>query len=360
MKMDTEKLLGALKTEVNRELRLFFERKITEAKGEKKPKEILEMIEFLREFVTRAGKRIRPMLMCEGYFVAGGNNKAEIIKASASIELIHSYLLIHDDIIDRDNFRHRDVSMHRKYDEAIKNFISSRERRRQFGVSMAIIAGDLASSFGYEILADSDFTPEVKQNAISTMNGIVENTIIGEAMDVVLAYKDQYSMEDVINMQTYKTAKYTIEGPLHLGAVLAGADDSFLEKLSDYAIPLGISYQIQDDVIGIFGDEKTIGKPVGSDLKEGKKTLLILKAMENGNAEEREFLNSVLGKKNISMSEIEEARDVIKATRALEFSRREIQRLKKEALENLGKMQVAEKHKKFFRDFADLIVKRES
>lgn len=358
--MEIEKLLGMLRADVNRELQVFFEKKIDAIKNENKPKEILEMVELLEKFVTRAGKRIRPILMCEGYFAAGGKNRAEIVKAAVSIELLHSYLLIHDDIIDRDSFRHGDASMHRKYNELYRNAIFSVGERKQFGISMAIIAGDLAASFGYEVLMESDFPLELKLKAVSKMNSIVEDTIIGEAMDVALAYKKNYSVNDVIEMQTFKTAKYTVEGPLHLGAILAGAEKDFLTSMSSYAIPLGVSYQIQDDVIGIFGNEKMIGKPVGSDLKEGKKTLLTIKAFEKGKEDQNLFLNSILGKEDINIGEIEKAREIIKTTGSLEYSKSEIQRLKEKSLENLEIMKIDDEHKNFFKSFADFIVKREN
>jgi len=319
--MQTEKLLSKLKADINRELQIFFEDKTREIGRDHKPGEILEMVELLKDFILRSGKRIRPILFCCGYFAAGGKDRKKILKASISIELIHSYLLIHDDIIDRDDFRHGSVSMHNKYRERYRKALG-KDAGNHFGISMAIIAGDLASSFGHKVLADSKFSGDVRSRAILEMNKIISNTIVGEAMDVVLAAKDKYEKPDIIDMQIYKTAKYTIEGPLRLGAILAGADQKYLKSLSAYSIPLGIAYQIQDDVMGVFGDEKTIGKPVGSDLKEGKKTLLILKAYERGNIKQVKYMNTVIGKKDASRGEIEKARDIIRETGSLDFQKK--------------------------------------
>jgi len=356
--MKIEKLLSTLKAEINEELRVFFEKKLEGVKKEKKPVEILEMIEFLRDFILSSGKRIRPMLFCCGYFAAGGKNRKNIIEASISMELVHSYLLIHDDIIDRDDFRHGDFSMHNKYKKKYKCVLSG-DACNHFGISMAIIAGDLASSFGHKILADSEFPDKDKLRAIFEMNKIISNTIIGEAMDVALVVREEYEMKDIIDMQTYKTAKYTIEGPLRLGAIMAGADETFLNLFSEYAIPLGVAYQIQDDVIGVFGDEKRIGKPVGSDIKEGKKTMLVLKAYEYGDDAQKKILDALVGKKDITRDEIDEVREIIEKTGSLDFSKKEIQRLKDAALSNLEKIRMDEDHKNFFMEFSDQLVKRE-
>lgn len=356
--MQTEKLLSTLKAEINEELRNFFEIKLNEIRKDEKPGEILEMVEFLKDFVLSSGKRIRPILFCCGYFVAGGDDKKNILKTSISMELIHSYLLIHDDIIDRDDFRHGDASMHKKYNKKYK-CVLGRDECNHFGTSMAIIAGDLASSFGHKILADSEFPSREKLRAIFEMNKIISNTIVGEAMDVALVLKEKYCMKDIIGMHIYKTAKYTIEGPLYLGAILAGAEGEYLNSLSKYAVPLGVAYQIQDDMIGVFGDEKKIGKPVGSDIKEGKKTLLLLKAYEHGSDEQKKILDASIGRKNVTPGEVEKVREIIEKTGSLDFSKKEIQKLKDEALNNLEKIKMDEDYKIFFRDFADMLVKRE-
>jgi len=353
-----EKRFSMLKDEVNKELQIFFENKINEIEREGKHAEVLEMTGLLRQFIMASGKRIRPILFCCGYFASGGKKK-EIAKASISIELIHSYLLIHDDIIDRDDFRHGSASMHEKYKERYENVLKKNECDH-YGMSMAIIAGDLASSFGHKILADSKFSSGPKLRAIYEMNKIIANTIMGEAMDVTLAIKDKYAKKDIIDMQMYKTAKYTIEGPIHLGAILAGASEKYLKSLSEFAIPLGIAYQIQDDVIGVFGEAKTIGKPVGSDIKEGKKTLLALKAFENGDFRQKKILESVFGKKSATDKDIEETRTIIRQTGSLDYSKKEILKLKNVALDNLEKIRMDKEYKIFFREFADFLVKRES
>jgi geranylgeranyl diphosphate synthase type I len=352
--MLTEDALVDLKSKIDKEIELFFDCKIKQVKDQKKPDELLEMVENLRDFVLRSGKRIRPILFYCGYVIAGGKDKEKILRAASSIELIHSFLLIHDDIIDQDDFRHGGLSMHCEYRKKCKN-----EDSKHFEISMAIIVGDLAYSFGCEVLSELDLSPDLKIKAINKINQIISNTAAGEAADVVLSVNSDFGVDKIIEMQKYKTAKYTIEGPLHLGAVLAGADNEFLKSLSRFAIPLGVAFQIQDDIIGIFGDEKKIGKPVGSDIIEGKKTLLVAKALEVANEKQKNIILSALGNKEINFDDIEDVRKIIKETKSLEYSKIQTEKLIEFSKKHLEEIKASNECKEFLSSLADFIVKRE-
>ena len=371
--MSIEYSLVELRNKIEKELEGFFNNEIEQAERRGRPEEFLEMVKNLKRFTQGSGKRIRPVLFYYGYLIAGGEKEKDILEASISIELIHSYLLIHDDIIDEDDFRRYRPSMHciyeKKYRDKLRRRhidvspsfqrrISPNENSKHFGVSMAIVTGDLASSLGYEILNHSNFSADLKIKAIRELNRIVSNTITGEAMDVVLASRLDANLSDVIKMQGYKTAKYTIEGPLHLGAILAGADESFLKSISEFAIPLGIAFQIQDDIIGVFGDEKKTGKPVGADIKEGKKTLLSIKVFEKADSEQLETLSGLFGNKNISLDEIDDFREIIKKTGSLEYSLENIDSLVKLSKTHLGKIKIPENDKECLLELADFIAKR--
>ena len=373
--MDKENPLLELKNEVEKELNEFFNDKTKQAKSKEKPEELLEMIGNLKEFVLSGGKRIRPILFCCGYFIAGGRKKADILKAAVSIELIHSYFLIHDDIIDEDDFRHNDLSMHCKYKKEYENKFkrwklkNSREKLQSndsfsenslehFGVSMAILAGDFASSLGHEALTCSNFPSDLKIRAVEKLNQIILNTITGEAMDVVLAEYPDVNADEIIKMQGYKTAKYTIEGPLHLGAILARADKKFLKSISEFAVPLGIAFQIQDDIIGVFGNKKRIGKPVGADIKEGKKTLLLVKALERADQKQLKILSESFGNRNISLNEIDAVREIIKKTGSLEYSLEKIKGLIEFSKMRFEEVKISQEYKKSLLELVDFIVKR--
>lgn len=370
--MPIEDPLFKLKNEIEKELSKFFNDKTKQVKSKEKPKELLGMIENLKEFVLSGGKRIRPIFFCYGHLIAGGEKKEDIIKTAVSIELIHSYFLIHDDIIDKDNFRHNDLSMHckykKEYENKFKHWKSKNSRKKSqsggsfreehFGVSMAVLMGDFASSLGYEVLACSNFPPNLKIKAVEKLNQIISNTITGEVIDIVLAGYPNTNINEVIKMQEYKTAKYTIEGPLHLGAILAGADEKFLKSISEFAIPLGIAFQIQDDIIGVFGNKERIGKPVGADIKEGKKTLLLIKTFERADKEQLKILSESIGNKNINLNEINAVREIIKKTGSLEYSLEKIKELIELSKARIEEMEISEKYKERLLRLADFMAKR--
>jgi len=355
--MCSNKQLVKQRDKTEKELNKFFNKKIKQAKDQEKPEEFLEMIKKLKKFVLSGGKRIRPTLFYYGYFIAGGKEKKDAFKASISIELIHSYLLIHDDIIDEDSFRHNNLTMHCRYEKKYKDKFNEKDLKH-FGISMAIVAGDLASSLGYEILTCSNFPIDLKIKAIKKLNQIVSNTITGEAMDVILANRLNVSQDDVIKMQGYKTAKYTIEGPLHLGAILAGADEKFLESISEFSIPLGIAFQIQDDIIGVFGKEKEIGKFVGADIREGKKTLLSVKAFEKADSEQLKILNKSFGNRNIDLKEVNAVRKIITDTKSLDYSLEKMEKLIKFSKARLEEIEISKECKKFLLRLADFMIER--
>lgn len=337
-------------------LKSFFDEKLKQAnKIDPLAKEAVEMI---ADFVIAGGKRLRPALMYYGHLGAGGTNSDKIVKASMSIELTHTFLLIHDDIIDRDESRHGVRTIHERYKTIAKKIFPLTNAER-FGNSMAMLAGDMASSMNYDILLKSEFPSKNIVKALDRLQEIVYVTISGEMVDVVLEARGSATEEDIMRMYKGKTARYTFEGPLHLGASLAGADGDFFEKISAYSIPIGIAFQIRDDILGIFGKQKKLGKPVGSDIIEGKQTILVVKALEMGSKEERKKLKNLLGKNDISLEEIELFREIIKKTGSLDYAHDLSNKFVQEALLALTKTDLANKEaEQFLNGIAQFIIKR--
>ena len=363
--MDAKAELQNYKKILDKELARYFSQKLKEmrdfgpsAKG---------VVKSIREMILAGGKRLRAAFMHWGYRAAQPSPKLrraswqddeKIVEASMSIELTHIFLLIHDDIIDRDDFRHGIQTIHKKYEKLAQRFYKKTDPEH-FGESMAIVAGDIAAAFGNEIIFNSRFAPENKQKALSKLQEIVTNTVSGEILDVVLEAKGKATEKEVLEVHCNKTAKYTIEGPLQLGALLAGANEKILKILSNYAIPVGIAFQIQDDILGVFGNQKKLGKPVCSDLREGKQTLLVVKALEFGSKSEKKVVNDLLGKRNVTEKEIEIFRNIVRKTGSLLYS----QNLAKKYVEK-GKLAVEKSDfdkdtKDFLMGIADYIVNRE-
>lgn len=282
---------------------------------------VTEALRHAREMVLAGGKRLRAALMYYGYIGAGGTDEERMMETSVSIELIHTFLLVHDDIIDRDELRHGVPTLHRRYADFGKKFFPDMDTEH-FGMSIALIIGDMLSAFGNDIIFRSGFPRDRVFNALSKLQGIVAFTAIGQARDVYMEYKRTASEEEIIRMYTNKTAKYTIEGPIHLGMALAGAQKELLDAVSHYAVPLGIAFQIQDDILGIFGTPKRLGKPVGSDIKEGKVTLLVSRALRDGTpAQQRRITEILMLGERLSVADVEEFRALMKATGALDGAR---------------------------------------
>ncbi len=311
--MDIKRELEVFKGDIDREITTRLNAVIKETK-EVDPF-FVDMMKYFKKIILAGGKRIRPIMMCLGYKAAGGNNYDKIIKTSVSIELIHAFLLMHDDIIDRDDLRHGKKTVHARYRDYNKRILLN-NNAEHFGQSIAIVLGDFIYSLGNQVIFESEFEPERIIRALNKLQSIVGMTCVGEVQDVYLEYKSEATDKEILAMYENKTAKYTFEGPLQLGAILAGADDIFCDKLSAYAIPVGIAFQIRDDILGVFGDEKKTGKSAHSDIEEGKKTFMVNCAYKSANSNQKKILDSSLGNKDISVEGIKMFQEIIVDTGA--------------------------------------------
>ncbi|MEF3692500.1 MAG: polyprenyl synthetase family protein [Candidatus Moraniibacteriota bacterium] len=355
--MNIKEELKNFRDRVDPELEFFFDRIIADSK--KNNFITTDALKQVKKITLSGGKRLRPALMYWGYRGVGGESEKEIIKTSISIELIHIFLLIHDDIIDNDKTRHGEKTIHTLYDQKGKKLCHGERDSRHFGNSIAIVVGDIIGALGNRVLFQSNFPPELVIQALSRLQDIVARVAVGEAQDVFIEHRRRSTEPEVLDMYKNKTAKYTIEGPLHLGAILAGADEKVLRAISKFSVPIGIAFQIQDDILGVFGNERKIGKPVGSDIREGKQTLLVVRALEKGTGEQKKIIRKLLGKKNITLKEIELFKKVIRETSALEYSQDLARKLIGEGKEALKGLSFKKEAKDFLSGVADYMMERE-
>ncbi|MEE9525651.1 MAG: polyprenyl synthetase family protein [Candidatus Woesearchaeota archaeon] len=340
---------------VDHEIEKFFNKKIR--KAQRIDESSVELLEFLKDFCS-GGKRIRAAMLYYGYRCFKNNNVHEAIKASMSIELIHSYLLIHDDIIDNDNKRRGGPTVHYAYQKLAQKRYKNKDAKH-FGISFAIIAGDILCAFANEILTKLDLKEKYKTGAIRKLNHIIHQAVYGEALDILSSYKHKLTPADVEKIHHLKTAAYTFEGPMHMGAVLARANKKQLRIMSKYGVPLGKAFQIQDDILGLFGDETTTGKPADSDLKEGKKTLLIVKALESADEKQKQIIKSALGNQNLTTKQLEQVRNIVKQTGSLEYCQNLAKSLIKQARSAIKKSRFKREGKKFLLgEIADYMLER--
>ncbi|MCK4635509.1 MAG: polyprenyl synthetase family protein [Candidatus Moranbacteria bacterium] len=354
--MDVKQELAKFKKIVDKELEIYLDEVIEETG--KIDKFSTLVLQDCKENILAGGKRVRPAMMYYGYLAVGGENHEELIKTSISIELVHSFLLIHDDIIDQDGIRHGKETIHSKYKKYSEQYFISKDDEH-FGISTGIVLGDFIYSLGMKALFNSKFEAKNLIRALSKMQSVVGRTCVGQVQDVVMEYRGKAVEEEILSMYENKTARYTFEGPLHLGAILAGADDEFCAKLSEFAIPLGIAFQIQDDIIGVFGDSKKTGKPVGSDVSEGKITILTLKAYEKSDDKQKKVLDNLLGNDDLTESELDDFRKVLLDTGALDYANGMSFDLLQEAKLGIEKVDLPDEPKEFLLGLVDYLDERE-
>ncbi|MCL5410905.1 MAG: polyprenyl synthetase family protein [Patescibacteria group bacterium] len=342
---------------LDKELKKYFQIKIREA-GKLSPL-TEELCEYIADLTLRGGKRIRSALLYYSYLAHGGTNKKEALKAAMSMELSETYLLIHDDIMDCDKLRRGGETIHVKYERKSREkypfFIDS----HRFGLSLAITAGDIASAMSNEILASLNFKPEYIKNALLELNRIYVIVCYGQALDIYSQVREDLKKDDVLLTHQLKTVPYTFDGPIKIGAMLAGKNKVICKKLEKYSIPLGIAFQIQDDILGLFGSEEKLGKPVISDLREGKKTLLILDALAVANKSQKKIINQNLGNKKATQKELDKIRQIVKSTGALDQSKKMAEELVKKSIKAMGSFKLKKEGKDFLLKIAEYMIKRE-
>jgi geranylgeranyl diphosphate synthase, type I len=253
-------------------------------------------------FMNRA-KMLRGGMILVGHDLLNGQCREAALMSAAAIELVHSAFLIHDDIMDRDTLRRGEKTIYFQYEEMGDEY--SFMHPTAFGHSMGICAGDEAFFLAYDLLISLPAQPEVTRNILLRFTHEMKRVGLAQMQDVEFGHNPQDpSEEEILQVYRYKTACYTFSLPLYLAAVLGGCNERDLSVLEEIGEYLGIIFQLKDDELGIYGDEATIGKPAGSDIREDKKTLFrhYLKeaAMDSG----RGRVDEIFGKETITAHDI--------------------------------------------------------
>lgn len=254
----------------------------------------------LASLVRRGGKRLRPVLLAASARACGRGLDEAVIEAGCAWELLQAYFLVHDDWMDGDATRRGGPTAH---------VTLGARHGEHLGASLAILAGDLGCALAHRALARVG-NPE----AMATFARVHEEVVLGQALDLTLGAEDLAAVE---RMHALKTASYSTVGPVELGAVLASASREQRAALSRYAGPLGVAFQLVDDLLGAFGSEEVTGKPVGSDLRARKRTALVVEAMRRASPEQRATLERWLAGEELDvMPLIVEARAAVEGRAA--------------------------------------------
>lgn len=302
------------------------------------------------DFVTacQGGKRIRGALVRLGYEMGGGILNPDIFKASAAFEIFQTAILAHDDIIDKSPTRRGKPTIY----QALGG--------DHYAISQTISLGDIGFFLALRMIADGNFPNDLKNQAIQSFCTSMLETASGQMMDVLMpTLKDETTEEDAVIIFRLKTARYTISGPMRLGAMLAGADEEYLQKLQHFGDNLGIAFQIQDDILGVFGDEKTLGKSVTSDIEEGKNTLLIAYALKHSDKAQLEVLSKYYGQGKIAQKELNLIKKVFEDSGSLDYSQREALKYVNTAKKVIPKMTENLEHIQILEEMADFLVERQ-
>jgi geranylgeranyl diphosphate synthase type I len=259
----------------------------------------------LMEFSVR-GKMIRGCLVHLGWSLAGKGAADEqaVIAAGAAMELLHSGLLVHDDIMDRDLVRRGQPSIFRQYQEQAAR--DGRADPAHVGQALGICAGDVAYFMAFELLSRAAPPGPVLGDVLALSARELSAVGIAQMQDVAWgASRAPVGTEQILRMYTYKTGRYSFSLPLLTGALLAGGSQELRGRLETCGESLGLLFQLRDDELGLFGDEKEIGKPSASDLREGKKTILVSILMEEAAAADRRRLAGILGNPRSTHRDVE-------------------------------------------------------
>jgi geranylgeranyl diphosphate synthase type I len=262
------------------------------------------LVEILADFVLGGGKRVRPLVVHLGFVGAGGDpGDARVTELGAAIELLHAFALLHDDVMDGSAMRRGRRSLHERLAVDHRDGHRLGESRR-YGEGLAVLVGDLAF-----VYADR-FVQEAPRDVREVWDELRVELTMGQFLDVDGAARGDRDPRRAAAVALYKSGRYTVERPLHLGAALAGRLDVLRSAYSAIGAPLGEAYQLRDDLLGALGDERVTGKPVGDDLREGKPTLLLAFAHARASAAQRALLSRV-GRADLSRSEIEHLQEAL-------------------------------------------------
>lgn len=333
--MDFEKFSKEIVVRINKELdRLLkdWSNKVSQIDPQLNP--------LVNQFIKscNGGKSLRGMLVALGYELSSKLSNKEIYKIAAAFEICHSAILAHDDIIDQSILRRGQPSLYKALGG------------NHYGLSQALSLGDGGFFLALKIISETNFSDQTKIAALRWFTKLMLDTAMGEMLDV--------DKGDVTTIMKLKTARYTISGPLVLGATLAGASGKLIKILEEFGEALGIAFQIQDDILGIFGSEKVLGKSTSSDIEEGKNTLLYNYALQKVNKIQRKALDKYYGQGKLRNEELEEIKHIFEETGVLNYAQKMAQEYKSKALKILPNITKDKNMSKLLEQMAEYLVER--
>lgn len=294
-----------------------------------------DLVEAELQAFLAGGKRLRPLFAMAGYLSTGSEPTSELVKTIAGLELIQASALIHDDLMDASATRRGRETIHRRFERLHKES-NWQGDSVAFGSAAAILIGNLCLVWADKMFFESGIDSAKVLAAKPYFDSMRVEVMAGQYLDVIEQNRRTADLTAIANIVNFKTSKYTVERPLHIGAMLSGADPVVLEILGRYAKPIGAAFQYRDDLLGAFGESSVTGKPVGDDFREGKRTLLIALFHESASAPDWEWFESVLGQPTLTDEEVFRAQKMLKNAGVVEKLEHEISKLHAQALAELN------------------------
>ena len=314
--------------------------------------DLVDPLDSLRSLVMGGGKRLRPAFCFWGFLAAGGDPDDErVIEAGAAFEMLQAFALVHDDVMDGSATRRGARTAHLAFGDLHVGSAWRGEPRR-FGEGVAILIGDLAHVYADRLMSGAP------ARALDVWDELRVELNIGQYLDILGTARGDTDLEGARRIARYKSGKYTIERPLHVGAALAGRLAALQEPLSAYGDPLGEAFQLRDDVLGAFGEAAVTGKPVGDDLREGKPTPLLAMAVVASNAAQAAVLAEV-GQEDLADDAIARIQEVLVETGARSQLEASIDALAGEAIAAIQAAPIANDARTALVDLAEFVAWRD-
>lgn len=339
--------------------------------------DLLPLVDFAMDLL-QGGKRFRA-LFCYWAWAGVAENKLQlsdedrkksfeaVVGLCAALEMFHAAALVHDDLLDQSDTRRGKPAVHKNFESLHQSqaWAGSKER---FGQAGAVLVGDLMLSWSSEIFGNALLhspTAEIEEACRQEFSRMRVEIMAGQYLDVLeenaASRRDPaQAVERSKRVMLYKTAKYSIEAPLLIGAAFAGANEEERDQLAKFAIPLGLAFQMRDDVLGVFGDPKVTGKPAGDDLREGKRTVLISLTRETLDGKVGEIFDEMLTARDLNEDQIRFLQQTIAGCGALKKTEALINDYGQEAMKLLESVDVDATAKENLQKLALLVIDRQS
>ncbi|MFQ6014273.1 MAG: polyprenyl synthetase family protein [Anaerolineae bacterium] len=282
-------------------------------------------------YIQLGGKSLRPIVLLLSCGAVGGDED-KALPAAAAVEVYHTWTLVHDDIIDRDEKRRGHLSLHAEFRErAIRELGYTETEARHYGISIAMLAGDVQQGWSVSLLcelySEKSIDPRVVLYLIDNLKMQVQSTLVeGETLDIQYSKLPVKSLDQrlIIDMLWKKTGvlyEFAGRAGAMIGLNSCDSNNVLVKELSAFASKCGIAFQLQDDILGIVGDEDLLGKPVGSDIREGKRTTIVHYALSQANSHEKAKLLDILGREEATTDEITEVVHLLQRLGGIEFTK---------------------------------------